>query len=102
MAGTSFKIADLDWASINYSLGDIMIPFEEPIEWMYGGSNNDTVVEEDYEGTIHLDLSNGTRQPAMVTVYPGLSPGEPLLPVLKASLSTKTLPPNTSTFRAYA
>ncbi len=77
VAGTSFKIADLDWASINNTLGDIMIPFEEPIEWMYGGSNNDTVVEEDYEGTIHLDLSNGPRQPAMVTVFPGLNPENP-------------------------
>ena len=68
-AGTEFKIADADWDAINYSAGDEVIPFDEPLPWNYNNSVNG-VMSEDYTGTLKLNLVNGPRKDAEVTVYP--------------------------------
>lgn len=72
-ANTEFKIADANWSAINYTAGDEIVPFDEPVQWNYNNSANGLMLEE-YEGTILLDLVNGPRKDAMVTVYTTLVP----------------------------
>lgn len=75
-AGTEFKIADANWSAINYSAGDEIVPFDEPLPWTYNNPTNG-LMSEAYEGTIKLDLVDGPRKDALVTVYTTLSTDNP-------------------------
>ncbi len=74
-AGTGFKIADINWATINYGLGDEVFAFEDPFLWIYNSDNS--IMAEDYTGTILLNLIGGVGEPAEVTVFPGTNPDGP-------------------------
>ncbi len=63
-----FKIADANWGSINYGGGGEVIPDYSAVEWNYNANNS--VIGEEYTGTIKFELSNGPRNPAPVTLYP--------------------------------
>ena len=67
-AMTQFKIADANWSAVNYGAGDIIFPFDEPMPWFYNGENG--AIQVDYTGTIMLNLLNGVRKDAEVTVFP--------------------------------
>lgn len=86
-AGTTFKIADANWSAINYSAGDEIVPFDEPLPWTYNNPTNG-LMSEDYEGTIKLDISEGVRKDALVTVFPGLSSENPFGGVENVAVDT--------------
>ncbi|MDE6197003.1 MAG: hypothetical protein K2F91_03945 [Muribaculaceae bacterium] len=69
--GTNFKIGDEDWGAINYSAGDEVVPIDEYIKWNYGDTRNSVMGcdEEAYEGTVLLNLVNGTREAAQVIFF---------------------------------
>lgn len=52
--GTTFKIADADWAKYNYGLGDTVFAGSED-EWKSGGG--DTTMGEDFTGTVTMTLN---------------------------------------------
>lgn len=85
-AGQGFKIADANWGKINYGLGDEIIPFEDPLTWNYNGNNS--VMGEDYEGTIKFELTNGAGNAAQVTVFPELSDENPFAGVESVAVDT--------------
>ncbi len=62
-AGVSFKIADANWAAINYGGATDIWPSEDGDEWTFNGS--DSYLAEDFEGTIKFELT-GNNAPIMV------------------------------------
>lgn len=66
--GTSFKIADLDWADVNYGAGGAVFPDEFGGEWNYNAS--DATMGADFEGVITIVLPTEARGAAYVTLNP--------------------------------
>ncbi len=65
---TEFKIADAGWAHINYGLGGDVFAFEEmPFEFYFNGDN--TVMSENYTGTIKAILPNEASNEKIMLVY---------------------------------
>lgn len=65
---TEFKFADAGWAQINYGLGDYVYPSEEwPYEFYFNGNN--TVMLENYTGTIKAILPNEASNEKNMLVY---------------------------------
>ena len=67
-AGTAFKIADADWSAYNYSAADVIYPIDEPVEWQFNVENNGIMYDEDYTGTIKIEIP-APRKNAQCTVY---------------------------------
>lgn len=65
---TEFKIADADWANYNYGAGDQVYAFDEAQTWFFNGGNS--VMGEDYNGTIMVVPFENTKEGANVTFFP--------------------------------
>jgi len=68
-AGVEFKIADANWAPLNYSANG-PVTVDEECPWFFDGQINSTVAE-DFEGTITFVAPEVAKEDAMVTFTTG-------------------------------
>ena len=74
-AGSEIKCAGADWqGGINYTPGKYF-DFGEAMDCAYNNGDN-ILIEEDYSGTIKLELVNGPFEPAKITLYETVVPHE--------------------------